>query len=159
MMIKLLSGLALLCLSSASFADYHCHGSIQDRSIDDNISISHNCQINNATIKGNVMLHQGAQAVISNSSIDGNLESKGRFSSVQAQHNRIDGNIQLESGQTIQLTSNQVDGDIQLKKNTQKITVKDNVIDGNLQCESNRIQPIGGNNRVKGDKEGQCRRL
>jgi len=159
MMIKLLSGLALLCLSSASFADYHCHGSIKDRTIDDNVSISQNCQIDNANIKGNVMLYQGAQAVISNTAIDGNLESKGRFSSVLAQHNRIDGNIQLEGGQTIQLTANQVEGDIQLKKNTQKITVNDNVVDGNLQCESNRIQPIGGNNRVNGDKEGQCRRL
>ena len=150
---------ALLTLSTLSFADYHCNGSIQNRSIDDNVSINKNCQLEHVNIKGNVMLYQGAQAVISNSSIDGNLESKGRFNSIVARDNRIDGNIQLEEGQTIQLNSNQVEGDIQLKKNTQKIVVSDNVIDGNLQCESNRIQPTGGNNRVEGNKEDQCRRL
>ena len=155
----LFSAIALLTLSTLSFADYHCNGSIQNRSIDDNVSINKNCQLDNVNIKGNVMLYQGAQALISNSSIDGNLESKGSFSSVVARDNRIDGNIQLEEGQSIQLNSNQVKGDIQLKKNSQKIVVSDNIIDGNLQCESNQVQPTGGNNRVDGNKEDQCRRL
>ena len=34
-----------------------------------------------------------------------------------------------------------------------------NVVGGNLQCKSNDPRPVGGNNRVEGNKEDQCRNL
>lgn len=158
-MQKIMITLALLSCSSIALADFYCNGSISQRHIDDNVAISKNCQLDQVTIKGNVMLYSGAQAQITNSNIDGNLESKDQFSRVIAQNNRIDGNIQLEKGQKIQLLNNEVNGDIQLKENRSNIVVRENTVDGNLQCEKNSIQPIGGANRVEGNKEGQCRRL
>ncbi len=105
------------------------------------------------------MVHSGATANVLKSKIDGNLESKGNFSSVVATNNTIDGNIQLKEGQQVQLRNNRVDGNIELEKNRSNILVQSNVVDGNLKCESNSQKPTGGQNRVKGDKEGQCRSL
>lgn len=158
-MKKILCALALMGSSSAVLADFYCNGSISNRHIDDNVAISKNCQLDQVSIDGNVMLYNGAQAVIKNSNIEGNLESKGQFSSIVAENNAIDGNIQLEKGQKIQLIANEVNGDIQLKENRSSILVSQNIVDGNLQCESNSQQPTGGSNRVEGDKEGQCRHL
>lgn len=158
-MQKILITLALLGCSSVALADFYCNGTVSQRHIDDNVVISKTCYLDQVTIKGNVMLYSGAQAVIKNSNIDGNLESKGQFSSVLAENNAIDGNIQLEKGQKIQLLNNEVNGDIQLKENRSNIVVRENTVDGNLQCEKNSLQPVGGLNRVAGDKEGQCRRL
>jgi hypothetical protein len=158
-MQKILLTLALIGCSTATLADFYCSGNINNRHIDDNVAINKACHMDQVTIKGNVMLYSGAQAVIKNSSIDGNLESKASFSSVVAENNRIDGNIQLEKGQKIQLINNEVNGDIQLKENRSNIVVSQNTVDGNLQCEKNSLQPTGHSNRVNGDKEDQCRRL
>ena len=158
-MQKILLSFALLGCSSIALADFYCNVSLSQRHIDDNVAITKTCQLDQVTVKGNVMLYSGAQAVIKNSNIDGNLESKGQFSSVVAENNAIDGNIQLEKGQKIQLISNEVNGDIQLKENRSSILVSQNIVDGNLQCEKNSLQPTGGLNRVQGDKEGQCSRL
>jgi hypothetical protein len=37
--------------------------------------------------------------------------------------------------------------------------VRKNRVDGNLQCKSNQPRPVGGGNRVDGNKEDQCRGL
>lgn len=158
-MKKLLVLSTLLAFSVPALADVNCNGTIKNRTIDDNVKIQKLCTLDNVTVKGNVMLHSNAQATIKNSRIDGNLESKGQFSRVNAQTNRIDGNIQLEDGRNIQLSSNRVDGNIQLKDNTGSIIVKNNRVSGNLECEDNRQKPTGGSNCVSGDKEDQCRHL
>lgn len=158
-MNKLILSTLLLGLSVPAFADFTCNGVIKNKTIDDNVKITQQCTLDNVTVKGNVMVHSGATANVLKSKIDGNLESKGNFSSVVATNNTIDGNIQLKEGQQVQLRNNRVDGNIELEKNRSNILVQSNVVDGNLKCESNSQKPTGGQNRVKGDKEGQCRSL
>lgn len=149
----------LIAFSVPALADFNCNGSIKNRTIDDNVKVHKQCVLDHVTIKGNLMLHSNSHTAIKNSTIDGNLESKGNFSQVNAHANRIDGNIQLEDGRNIQLTSNRVNGNIQLKDNSGSIVVKNNCVNGNLECEDNRVKPTGGTNRVSGDKEDQCRHL
>jgi hypothetical protein len=52
-----------------------------------------------------------------------------------------------------------VTGDVQFFENRGQIEIRRNWINGNLQCKENRPRPIGGRNRVGGNKEDQCRRL
>ena len=158
-MKKLILMSMLLGLSAPVLADFQCNGSIKNKTIDDNVKITQQCTLDRVTVKGNVMVYANAKATILNSTIDGNLESKGSFSQVTAKNNTIDGNIQLEKGKTIQLQNNRVDGNIELKENRSSIQVTANQVDGNLKCESNSQKPTGGQNRVKGDKEEQCSHL
>lgn len=158
-MNKLILSSVLLGLSIPALADFNCNGVVKNRTIDDNVKITQQCTLENVTVKGNVMVHSNAQATLLNSRIDGNLESKGNFKTVLATNNTIDGNIQLKEGQQIQLRNNRVDGNIELEKNRSSILVQSNVVDGNLKCESNNQTPKGGQNHVKGNKEGQCRSL
>lgn len=149
----------LLGLSAPVLADVQCNGTIKNKTIDDNVKITQQCTLDRVTVKGNVMVHSNTKATILNSTIDGNLESKGSFNSVIAKNNTIDGNIQLEKGKTIQLQNNRVNGNIELKENRSSIQVTANQVDGNLKCESNSKKPTGGQNRVNGDKEEQCSHL
>jgi hypothetical protein len=77
----------------------------------------------------------------------------------RAVKSRVGGSIQLEQGGGGKLLRNVVDSDIQLFSNDGRFTVRGNVVGGNLQCKSNEPRPIGGNNRVEGNKEDQCRNL
>ena len=146
-----------LCLPA--WADVPCNGSLKDRSISDNIFVGKQCTLINVQVDGNVMLADGAKAILRNSHIDGNLESKGRFAQLVATNNRIEGNIQLERGKLTQLHNNRVNGNIQLKNNRGTLNISRNQVDGNLECENNATPPVGGRNTVQGDKTGQCRRL
>ena len=48
---------------------------------------------------------------------------------------------------------------MQAFQNTGGVEIRGNRIDGNLQCKENSPAPVGGNNRVGGNKEDQCRNL
>ena len=75
-------------------------------------------------------------------------------------YNTIDGNIQLKSGGSMSIRKNTVDGDIQVFSNKSGAkNIYDNRVDGNLQCKSNSPAPKGARNKVKGNKEDQCRRF
>lgn len=63
-------------LSLPAWADVQCSGSLKDRSISDNIFVGKQCTLINVQVDGNVMLADGAKAILRNSHIDGNLESK-----------------------------------------------------------------------------------
>jgi hypothetical protein len=45
---------------------------------------------------------------------------------------------------------------VQIIGNQARAEIYRNRIDGNLQCKDNRPRPVGGNNRVQGNKEDQC---
>lgn len=69
------------------------------------------------------------------------------------------GSIQLVQGGAGRLLRNVVDSDIQLFSNDARSTVRGNVVGGNLQCTSNSPRPVGGDNRVEGNKEDKCQGL
>ena len=52
-----------------------------------------------------------------------------------------------------------MNSDIQLFSNDGEFVVRRNVVDGNLQCKGNEPMPVGGDNKVEGNKEDQCRNL
>jgi hypothetical protein len=54
---------------------------------------------------------------------------------------------------------NIVSGNVQVIGNTADTEISDNDIAGNLSCFENDPPPVGGGNRVEGDKEGQCEAL
>lgn len=149
----------LFSLSTPLWADVICNGTLKDRSIDDNVKVVQTCQLNQVTIKGNVMVERGATLTMMQSKIDGNLESKGRFHKITATANNIDGNIQLKEGGSATIKQNRIEGNIELEKNSGTLSVQSNTVDGNLVCKENRSAPTGGQNRVEGNKEGQCRNL
>ena len=66
---------------------------------------------------------------------------------------------QLKQGGGGKLLRNAVNADIQLFSNDGRFEVRRNVVGGNLQCKSNNPKPVGGNNRVEGNKEDQCKNL
>jgi hypothetical protein len=44
-------------------------------------------------------------------------------------------------------------------ENSGGVTIAGNVVNGNLQCKENEPEPVGGGNRVGGNKEDQCEDL
>jgi len=54
---------------------------------------------------------------------------------------------------------NRVNGTMRVVGNRAEIEISDNQIAGNLSCFDNDPPPTGSNNRVRGNKEGQCRAL
>lgn len=150
----------LFTAPSAVAADRTCRGALGAVSVDNvRVPAGATCRLTGTSVKGNISVERGATLLATRVRVDGNIQSQ-RHRAVGVTRSVIDGNIQLERGGTISLTSNRVDGDIQLFANpTGRKVVSGNVVDGNLQCKSNRPAPTGGKNRVKGNKEDQCRRL
>jgi hypothetical protein len=54
---------------------------------------------------------------------------------------------------------NELTGDVKVERNQADIEISDNDVGGNLTCFDNAAQPVGGENRVHGNKEGQCAAL
>jgi hypothetical protein len=79
---------------------------------------------------------------------------------VQLNGTRIGGNLQNEQNRGRQVAvRDRIDADLQAFSNHGGVLILGNVIDGSLQCKSNSPPPRGGNNRVQGNKEDQCRNL
>jgi hypothetical protein len=51
---------------------------------------------------------------------------------------------------------NTVEGHVRVRQNTGGVTISDNIVRNNLTCRDNEPAPTGGNNRVGGQKQGQC---
>lgn len=123
--------------------------------------------VTDSTVMGNIQLKTNRQAVtVSRNEVDGDIqfESLRVFSSTDkgsVTGNLVKGNIQLKSNYLpLTVASNDVDGDVQAFSNrANPLAISSNIIDGNLQCKDNNPAPTGGNNRVSGSKEDQCRRL
>jgi len=51
---------------------------------------------------------------------------------------------------------NRVNGNVVVDRNEAAAEISDNDVSGNLTCRGNTPPPVGGGNRVEGNKEGQC---
>lgn len=146
--------------------DVVCRGTIGKRAIGGNVIVPQNatCRLVRTVVDGDVKAYSGAVLRVEGVRVEGNIQTSGARTVVVAGNRglntRVDGNIQLtngRSGGSIRLAA--VYGDIQLFSNRGTFDVRRNVVAGNLQCKSNSPSPTGLGNRVKGNKEGQCRRL
>lgn len=153
---------ATIAAATPAYADDRiCRGTIGAVSIGDNVKVpaGATCVLNGTRIDGNVIVNRNATLRATAARVDGNIQSEGHRV-VAVQRSSVDGSIQLKQGGGMTLVGNRVGGDIQVFSNTKGTkTIRGNVIDGNLQCKANRPAPVGGGNRVEGNKEDQCRRL
>jgi hypothetical protein len=81
--------------------------------------------------------------------------------------NTLNGNSEFTNNRTL-LTigspdqacdGNRLNGNVLVQGNTSETEISDNDVGGNLTCRRNAPPPVGGGNRVEGNKEGQCRAL
>ncbi len=105
----------------------------------------------------NIVVGSGATCELTGVRVDGNIEVQPGGTLV-ATHVTVDGNIQAERFTAVTVTGGSVDGDIQLERGGAAV-VTGVRIDGNLQCEGNAPAPVGGENVVEGNREGQCASL
>jgi len=89
-------------------------------------------------VGGDIQIESGGRGIVRRAIIGGNLQTKQNGGRQIAFRNRIEGDLQAFS-------------------NRGGVRIFRNVIGGNLQCKSNSPAPVGGGNRVDGNKEDQCR--
>jgi hypothetical protein len=139
------------------------------------------CRLTGTTVQGTVKVETNATLVASNIRVIGNVQAE-NHRAVTVTGSRIGGSIQFDQGGKFTVRDNRVTGDIQVKSNQYTngpsviranivnhdvqafsnrggIEIAGNRIDANLQCKENSPAPTGGNNRVQGNKEDQCKRL
>lgn len=157
----------LVLAAPAQADDRRCRGTIYARYIDGNVIVpaGATCYLKGTRVDGNVEVRRGARLFARGIRVNGNVQAKyAKRVEIKLRgdgsRSRIGGDIQLENGRNGGLVKRAVvGGDIQLFGNRGGATfwVKGNIVDGNLQCKNNSPRPKGYNNRVDGNKEGQCR--
>ena len=152
--------------SPAQADDRRCVGRIGAVSIDKDVVVpeGRTCRLIGTRIDGNVKVRSGALLIARKVRVDGNIQAAGAKRVVveprSGKRSRVEGSIQLKNGRRGgEIRKVVVGGDIQLFSNRGRFGVRRNVVDGNLQCKSNKPRPVGGGNRVHGNKEDQCKRL
>jgi len=166
--------------AAVSADDFTCRGTIGTRTLD-NVKVPRGatCTLDGTRVEGNIIVARNATLYAYGVLVDGNVQAdeasrvrvlarsrvKGDIQvedggNARVRNSRVGGNIQLKSNEgRLIVARNTVGGDVQAFSNTGGVRIAYNVIDGNLQCKSNDPRPTGGNNRVEGSKEDQCRRL
>jgi hypothetical protein len=96
--------------------------------------------IEQSRVGGSVQVKQGGSALVSDSTVEGDVQYD-------------------ENAAPVRVLRSTVGGSVQIVKNNGGVTVRRNVINGNLQCKENNPAPVGGGNVVGGSKEDQCARL
>lgn len=164
----------------ASAGDVNCAPNLGPVTVDGNVTVTSACQLDGTTVKGNILLYAGGSLVARDLRVEGNVQAD-RAVSLDISRSQVVGSIQLEgmTGELARVVDNEVIGNVQVKENRARVEVmanevgadvqafgnrggvrvQDNAVDGNLQCKENDPAPLGGNNRVSGNKEDQCANL
>lgn len=160
---------SILVAPAAVADDRSCTGTIGIISTDKNIIVpsGKTCRLVGTRIDGNVVVERGATLIARGVRVDGSIQAENhrrvevlpRWVNGKRNKSLINGSIQLEQGGGGELRRNIVGSDIQLFSNDGRFTVRRNHVEGNLQCKGNLPNPVGGGNRVQGNKEDQCRNL
>jgi hypothetical protein len=169
--------------------DRRCTGTIGAASIDGNVIVpaGATCTLVGTRVDGNVLVKSNARLNAKGVRVEGNIQAENHLYVLVAPRTvdgdavraRVNGDIQLVSGggSEVRRTAiggqlqskennrsqvakrNTVGGDLQAFSNSGGYQISGNVIDGNLQCKSNNPAPTGGNNKVAGIREDQCKNL
>lgn len=174
----------LVATATPALADDRiCRGTLGSTSVSTNIVVPSgaSCTLNGTRVDGNVIVRGNGSVLITNDArIDGNVQAEDRAAAtVRIRGSQILGDVQVKTGARVVIRTSSIDGNIQLNRNRGAMTIirntvegdiqvfsssaraeiRRNVVDGNLQCKGNSPRPIGGDNRVSGNKEDQCRSL
>ena len=157
-----------------------CRGSIGARTLD-NVKVPRGatCTLRGTKVKGTIKISNNARLEAIDVNVIGNVQGEGARNVIVRKTSRVGGSIQVVQGKRAKVANSKVNGDIlyddqsarvtalrntvggnvQAFQNTGGTRIAGNVIDGNLQCKENHPAPTGGNNRVQGSKEDQCKSL
>jgi hypothetical protein len=157
-----------------------CRGTIGARTLD-NVKVPQgaSCTLNGTKVKGTIKVNKNARLEAVDVNVIGNVQGEGARTVIVRKTSRVGGSVQVVQGRKAKVANSKVNGDIlyddqnarvsavgnnvggnvQAFQNTGGTRIAGNVIDGNLQCKENKPAPTGGNNRVKGNKEDQCKNL
>ena len=157
-----------------------CRGTIGATTVDNlKVPQSATCTLKGTKVKGTIKVNRGARLEAINVNVIGNVQGENARNVIVRRGSRVGGSVQVVQGKRARIAysrvngdilyddqrgeviarSNTVGGNVQAFQNTGGVRIRGNVIDGNLQCKANRPPPTGGNNKVQGNKEDQCKRL
>ena len=134
------------------------------------------CVLNRTRVKGTIKVESRASLDARGVRVVGNVQAENARQVSLSQSSRIGGSVQIKQGGSASVLNSDVQGDIQYDANRSSLRANDNrvggnvqvignhgraeiyrnLIDGNLQCKENSPRPVGGSNRVRGNKEDQC---
>jgi hypothetical protein len=157
-----------------------CRGTIGARTLD-NVKVPQgaSCTLDGTKVKGTIKVNKNARLEAVDVNVIGNVQGEGARAVIVRKTSRVGGSVQVVQGgkakvanskvngdilyddqnARVSAVSNNVGGNVQAFQNTGGTRIAGNVIDGNLQCKENKPAPTGGNNRVEGNKEDQCKNL
>jgi hypothetical protein len=157
-----------------------CRGPIGAKTLD-NVKVPQGatCTLKGTKVKGTIKVNRGARLEAINVNVIGNIQGENARNVIVRKNSRVGGSVQVVQGKKAKVAHSKVRGDIlydeqsgevivrgdtvggnvQAFQNTGGVRIRGNVIDGNLQCKENKPAPTGGNNRVGGSKEDQCKNL
>jgi hypothetical protein len=119
------------------------------------------------TVAGTLDAHGADILDLRDSVVEGNFYVRDTREGSLFCGNRLNGNSEF-TGNAGQLTigagdgfcdGNRLDGNVKVEGNRGFTEIGDNDIGGNLTCFGNDPGPVGGGNRVEGNREGQCAAL
>ena len=149
-----------LLAAPAAAEERKCRGSLGAKTVDNlRVPSGRTCELNGTRIKGTLKVERGAVLRAKRIRVVGNVQAENHRRVWIYGRSRVNGSVQIVQGRRFTLTRTTVGSDVQVFENRGRIRINRNTIDGNLQCKENRRTPTGGNNRVGGNKEDQCRRL
>jgi hypothetical protein len=98
------------------------------------------------------------------STVNGNFYLRGALDGGFFCGNTLNGNAEFTENRVLltigslasSCDGNAVKGNVKVEKNQAESEISDNDIGGNLACFGNVPPPVGGGNRVRGNREGQC---
>jgi hypothetical protein len=154
-----------------------CRGKLGDVTVD-NLSVPDGarCTLDGTRVKGTIKIESQASLDARGVRVVGNVQAENARQVSLSQSSRVGGSVQIKQGGSASVLRSHVQGDIQYDANNSSLRANDNrvggniqvignkgraeiyrnTIDGNLQCKENSPRPVGGGNKVRGNKEDQC---
>ncbi|MDX2357716.1 hypothetical protein [Dietzia sp. PP-33] len=135
-------------LSGRAIADQTIAGTVQVRD-------GQTCVLSDLTVAGDIDVHVGGRLEARDIRATGDIDAEGH-AFVLVSGGEVTGSIELERGGESLVENVRIGGDLESEQNSGTQRVEGNTIGGDLECQDNTRSPIGGDNQVSGERQGQC---
>jgi hypothetical protein len=173
-------GAPALLPATAGAEERACRGEIGQRTVDNlRVPDGASCVLRGTVVQGTVKVERNARLKAIGVRVIGNIQGENARRVAVIRGSRIGGSVQVVQGGSAKVAgsrikqdilydsnaarlvarNNRVVGSIQAFQNKGGVAILRNRVNGNLQCKANSPRPVGGGNRVGGNKEDQCARL
>jgi len=173
-------GTSALASNPSTWPARACTGALGAVTVGDDLRVppGSTCTLVGTRVKGDVSVANGATLDATNATLQGNLDGR-RPEAVTLTTSSVGGDTEVVSGGSFDVAASTLRGNVEVGRSTGPVAITDTVvrsdvrftgnrggvaingnrISGNLQCSRNDPPPAGGDNIVRGDREGQCRAL